>query len=83
MCKGLKGYERGQVSQGLFQLETGLNLTSQESSGAQCHPAGLVSPVAGQHSFEAWVHQLLTGLPGRSEVSRFSFADNFLGQGEE
>ena len=64
MCKGLQGYERGQVSQGWFQLETGLNLTSQESSGAQCPPAGLVSPVAGAALFEAWVHQLLTELPG-------------------
>lgn len=61
---GLQGYERGQVSQGWFQLETGLNLTSQESSGAQCLSAGLISPVAGAALFEAWVHQLLTGLPG-------------------
>ena len=37
----------------------------------------------GQHSPEAWAHQLLTGLPGMGGVSWFSFAENFLGQGED
>ena len=47
----MQGLERGLVSRGLLQLETGLKSTSQESSGAQGPPAGLVSPVAGAALF--------------------------------
>lgn len=35
------------MSQGCFQRESALRLTSQESSGARCPPAGLMAPVAG------------------------------------